>query len=226
LVAVLIAFHRDVAEVAKAFFSLFSVSGRADEKNRPAQRFLLLIAIATLPILFVGFFASTFDVLMRNLYFVGSALLGTGALLYIADRVAPGKKADKTARVSDAVVVGLFQAVAVIPGLSRSGATISAGLMRGFDRKFAIKFSFLMSIPAVLGATILHVFEAVHRGGFTFGDFMSYIPGMLAAGLVGYFAIILIKKLIAAGKFGVFAYYCLAAGSVALILGAIIPKEI
>ncbi|MCL2003245.1 MAG: undecaprenyl-diphosphate phosphatase [Oscillospiraceae bacterium] len=226
LTAVIIAFHRDVAEIAGAFFSLFSVSKRADGKARPAQRLLLLIVLATLPILAVGVFASTFDVLTKNLYFVGAALIGTGSLLYIADRVAPGKKADKTARVSDAMVVGLFQAIAIIPGLSRSGATISAGLMRGFDRKFAVKFSFLMSIPAIVGATVLHVFEAVSQGEFTSGEFFSYIPGMIAAGVVGYFAIAVIKRLVAAGRFGVFAYYCAAVGVITLFLEAFLPKGI
>jgi undecaprenyl-diphosphatase len=217
--AVFAAFYKDIGEVCMAFFSLFSAKERQNEKSRPARRFLLLLILATLPLVIAVVFAGFVSVLADNLYFVGAALIGTGALLYIADRIVkPGKKSEKTARVSDAVCVGLMQAVAVIPGLSRSGATISAGLMRGFDRKFAVKFSFLMSIPAVMGATIYELREAFDQG-VNWGDFGIFLPGMLAAGVVGYFAIALIKKLVDAGRFGVFAYYCAAVGVIAIGLG-------
>jgi undecaprenyl-diphosphatase len=223
--AVLAAFHRDIGDICRAFFSLFSAKERQNEKGRPARRFLLLLILATLPLIAAVFFARYVSVLSDNLYFVGCALIGTGTLLYIADRIKPGKKSEKTARVSDAVYIGLMQAVAVIPGLSRSGVTISAGLMRGFDRKFAVKFSFLMSIPAVVGAMIYELREAFEQGS-KMEDFFIFLPGMLAAGVVGYFAIILIKRLAEAGRFGVFAYYCAAAGLIAISLGIFIPKEI
>jgi undecaprenyl-diphosphatase len=214
--AVFAAFHKDIGDVCRAFFSLFSVKERNSEEGRPARRLILLLIVATLPLIAAVVFARYVSVLADNLYFVGCALLGTGALLYISDRIkTPGKKNEKTARVSDAVCVGLMQAVAVIPGLSRSGATITMGLMRGFDRKFAVKFSFLMSIPAVAGATLYELREAFEQGA-TMTEFWIFLPGMIAAGVVGYFAIALIKRLAAAGRFGVFAYYCAAVGMVAI----------
>jgi undecaprenyl-diphosphatase len=215
--AVFAAFHKDIAEVCVAFFSFFSVKERKREQGRPARRMLLLLAIATAPLIVAVFFERYVGILADSLTFVGCALIGTGALLFIADRIKPGKKTEKTALVSDAVAVGIMQVIAVIPGLSRSGSTISAGLMRGFDRTFAIKFSFLMSIPAVLGATLLELRKAFSEG-VTAEELMIYLPGMLAAGVVGYFAIILIKKLVEKGRFGVFAYYCAGLGLVTVTL--------
>ncbi|MDR0293811.1 MAG: undecaprenyl-diphosphate phosphatase [Oscillospiraceae bacterium] len=215
--AVFAAFHRDIAELCGAFLSLFSARERRDERGLPARRLLLLLAVATVPLLFAVFFESYVSVLADDLRFVGCALVGTGVLLYIADRVKAGKKNEKTALVSDAVMVGLMQAVAVIPGLSRSGSTIAAGLMRGFGRGFAVRFSFLMSIPAVLGAVLLELGKAF-SGGVTAAELAVYIPGMLAAGIVGYGALVLLKRLAAKGRFGVFAVYCAAVGLVTVTL--------
>jgi undecaprenyl-diphosphatase len=221
--AVIAAFYRDIGDVCRAFFSLFSAKERRKEDGRPARRMMLLLVIATLPLIAAVVFARFVGALADNLWFVGCALIGTGALLYIADRVKPGTKNEKTSRVSDAVCIGVMQVIAVIPGLSRSGATISAGLMRGLDRKFAVKFSFLMSIPAVVGATLYELREAFGQGA-ELGEFLIFLPGILAAFVVGYFAIALIKRLAAAGRFGIFSYYCAAVGAVAIFLGFIIPE--
>ena len=88
----------------------------------------------------------------------------TGGLLFWADRMGHGNKNEKSATLSDALVVGLGQAAAVVPGLSRSGATISAGMLRGFDRSYAVRFSFLLSIPTVLGANLLSLIDAIKTG--------------------------------------------------------------
>ncbi|MCL1807316.1 MAG: undecaprenyl-diphosphate phosphatase [Oscillospiraceae bacterium] len=221
LTAVFIAFHKDIRDLIIAFFALFTVSGRNNEKIRPSRRMLILILIATLPVLVAAFFADTVEVLMESLYFIGGALILTGFLLFVADRIKPGRKNEKTARVSDAALVGVMQAIAVIPGLSRSGSTIWAGIMRGFDRQFAITFSFLMSIPAVLGATVLHLVKAV-KEGVDFSEMFVFIPGMLVAAVVGYFAIILLKRMAAKGRFGAFAVYCVSVGVVTVILPFII----
>ena len=220
--AVFAAFYKDIAEVCVGFFSLFSAGKRKSEQGRPARRLLLLLILATVPLIIAVFFERYVGVLADNLLFVGAALIVTGLLLYIADRIKPGRKNEKTALVSDAAVVGLMQVVAVIPGLSRSGSTISTGLMRGFDRKFAVKFSFLMSIPAVMGATLLELRKAFSEG-VAAEEFLIFLPGMLAAGVVGYFAIVLIKKLADAGRFGVFAYYCAAVGLVTAAMAIFKP---
>jgi undecaprenyl-diphosphatase len=221
LIAVFFAFRKDIIQLVKTFFGLFSAQKRNDEAGRPARRLLLLILIATLPILAVAPFSDTVEALKENLTFIGAALLLTALLLFLADRIKPSKKTERTARLSDAAAVGLMQAVAVIPGLSRSGSTIWAGMARGFSREFAVKFTFLMSIPAILGATLLHAVKAV-RDGIGLDDLIVYIPGMVAAAVSGYFAIMLLRRMVAKGKFGVFSIYCAAAGVLAIVLHSVI----
>ena len=112
----------------------------------------------------------------------------------------------------------MAQSVATLPGLSRSGSTIAAGMACGLDRKFAVRFSFLMSLPAVLGATILKAVDVVQEGGVDLSLLPKYLLGMAFAGVVGYFSIGLVNLLTAKGKFGAFAYYCWGAGALFLVL--------
>ena len=119
--------------------------------------------------------------------------------------------------VKDALIIGLCQCVAVIPGLSRSGTTITAGIATGLNRSFAVKFAFLMSIPSVLGATILSVVDAA-REGIDIALIPAYIAGMVAALLSGLAAINLIRYIAQKGKFGGFAYYCWVVGALTVIL--------
>jgi undecaprenyl-diphosphatase len=130
--------------------------------------------------------------------------------------MAKGRKTERTATMKDALLVGLSQAVATIPGLSRSGCTISAGMALGFDRKFAVRYSFLLSLPAVLGATLLKVVHAVGDESMDLTLLPKYVVGMVIAGVVGYFSIRLVNLLAQKNKFGRFAYYCWAAGIAAL----------
>ena len=130
------------------------------------------------------------------------------------------KKTAKSATMLDALLVGVGQAIAVVPGLSRSGTTISAGLVRGFSRKFAVRFSFLMSIPAVLGANILSIAEAVQEGIDT-SLLPAYLIGTAVAAVSGYFAIGLVNLLTNKGKFGNFAYYCWGIGAAAVVASLI-----
>ena len=113
-------------------------------------------------------------------------------------------------------MVGLAQAIAVIPGLSRSGTTIAVGLARGYRRSFAVRFSFLMSLPAVIGSFLLTLYKAL-RAGINWKLVPVYLVGMVVAGVTGYFSIRLVKKLMDNNKFGKFAYYCWAVGLLALI---------
>ena len=119
--------------------------------------------------------------------------------------------------MKDVLLVGVAQGMATIPGLSRSGSTISAGMALGFDRNFAVRFSFLMSLPAVLGATLLKVVKVAGAGGIDTGLLPMYLTGMVIAGVVGYFSISLVKLLADKGRFGRFAYYCWIVGFAALV---------
>jgi len=131
-----------------------------------------------------------------------------------------GSKTAKNMKIRDGLIVGICQAVAVIPGLSRSGTTITAGIATGLDREFAVKFSFLISIPAVLGATLLEIID-LFSVGIDIKLIPIYLVGMLVAGFVGYLSISLVKFIGKSGKFGRFAYYCWVVGVLTIILSLI-----
>jgi len=182
---------------------------------KPPGRALLFIIIGTLPLIFVVFVP--FSQLFFNTLFIGFALIITGCILYVSSKyIKEGNKTDKTMTIADAIFIGLAQAVAVVPGLSRSGTTISVGLARGLSGTFAIRFSLLLSIPAVIGATIIAVFRAI-TGGADFSLLPIYLAGFVVAAGVGYFAIQFLRRIMSLGKFGNFAYYCWGIGVVTLI---------
>ena len=177
---------------------------------------ILLIIVGTLPLFLVLLVKDRVEALGNSPVFVSCALLVTGCILFFSDRMAKGHKTVRTATLKDVLLVGVAQGVATIPGISRSGSTISAGMALGFDRKFAVRYSFLMSLPAVLGATILEVVD-VAQTAIDPAVVPMYAVGMVLAGVVGFFAIKLVNLLADKGKFGAFAYYCWAAGLLALI---------
>ncbi len=220
LISVCVVYWRDVLEMVREFFlGLAALAGRR-EKNPPpvARRLVMLIIVATLPLFVMVFFKDALNRLFSNSLMVSCALMATGFILFFSDRLAQGRKTARNATVIDALAVGCGQALAVIPGLSRSGTTISVGMLRGFDRSFAVRFSFLMSLPAVLGANILEIKDAV-QSGFPMEELPMYLAGVAVSAVVGYFAIRLVKTLSDQGKFGRFAYYCWAVGLGSLLAG-------
>lgn len=219
LLAVCVVYRWDILEMIVEFFrgvaALFSKKG--DKRDvPPARRLVLMVIVGTLPLFIVLPFKDYVEALGGSTLFIGCALLVTGLLLFASDRFSRGKKTEKTMTVADALVVGCAQALAVVPGLSRSGTTISAGLARGLDRPFAVRYSFLLSLPAVLGATLLEVLD-VAQAGVDASLIPQYLVGMAVAALAGYFAIGLVNHLAKKGRFGGFAYYCWAVGAVTII---------
>ena len=219
LVAVFVAYWEDIKSMVLEFFC-----GVRDIKNHstpsplpPARRMILLIIVATLPLFAILPIKDTVEGLANNLYFVSIALIGTGFLLFASDRVKKGRKTEKTATMTDALIVGLGQAVATCPGISRSGTTITVGCFVGYERAFAVRFSFLMSIPAILGANILSLKDAF-EAGIIWGDVPMSLVGVAVAAVSGYACIRLLKMIAAKGKFGAFAYYCWAVGALTLIM--------
>ena len=124
--------------------------------------------------------------------FIGAALIITGFLLFASDMMRKGKKTEKNATWVDAIIVGIGQAIATMPGMSRSGMTITAGCFTGFERKFAVRFSFLMSIPAILGANILSLKDALDAG-VDWSQLPVYLAGVLVSAVAGYACIRLLK---------------------------------
>ena len=219
--AVCVAYRRDIGEMILEFFRAIGdlARGRTTQGNPPeARRMILLIIVGTLPLFLVLLVKDRVEALGNSPVFVSCALLVTGCILFFSDRMAKGHKTVRTATLKDVLLVGVAQGVATIPGISRSGSTISAGMALGFDRKFAVRYSFLMSLPAVLGATILEVVDvASAQTAIDPAVVPMYAVGMVLAGVVGFFAIKLVNLLADKGKFGAFAYYCWAAGLLALI---------
>ncbi len=220
LIAVCVVYRQDIAEMVVEFFrGLAALSSRRRERGGPpeARRLVLLLVLGTLPLFLVLPMEGFVEGLGANPVFVSVMLMVTGCVLFLSDRYGGGRKTARTATVKDVLLVGLAQGLATIPGLSRSGTTISAGMSLGFDRNFAVRFSFLLSLPAVLGATLLKVVKVAGAGGVDTELLPMYLTGMFIAGVVGYFSISLVKLLADKGKFGSFAYYCWIVGAVALI---------
>jgi len=189
---------------------------------KPSARSLLFVIVGTIPMLIPMIFYNSISRLFSNTVFIGFALLITGGLLFVSDRyIKRGHKTEKTMTMGDAVIIGLSQAVAVVPGLSRSGTTIAVGLARGLSGTFALRFSLLLSIPAVLGSTIVTLYKAI-RDGINFSLFPVYLVGFVVAAVVGFFAIRLIQRIVAKTGFGKFAYYCWGIGAIAIILSLVL----
>ena len=222
LVAVFVAYWRDICDmVAELIHGVGDlVHGTTPRQVPPARRLILLIIVGTLPLFILLPIHKQVQALSNNMVFIGAALVVTGFLLFACDLVRKGKKTERTATIADVLVVGLGQAIATMPGISRSGMTIATGCVMGFERKFAVRFSFLLSIPAVLGANILSLKDALDAG-IIWAEVPMYVVGVVTASVVGYACIRLLRLVAEKGRFGAFAYYCWAVGLLTLLLNAI-----
>lgn len=224
LISVFIYYRHDLMDMIREFILgcgalVHPIEG---EIHPPAaRRMVLLIIVGTLPLFIVLPIKGYIDNLYGNNWFIACALLVTGFLLFFSDRIAHGKKTERSATLLDAVLIGCSQALATVPGLSRSGTTISAALLLGCRREFAVRFSFLLSIPAVIGANILTLVDAI-QVGIDWKLMPAYLLGVVVSAVAGYFAIRLVNMLSNRGKFGNFAYYCWGVGLMALILTAVL----
>ena len=219
LLAVFVAYWQDIKDMVREFFSGVSdiAHHRTPTPVPPARRLILLIIIGTLPLFAVLPIHKKVQGLSNSMGFIGGALIVTGFLLFACDLIRKGRKDERTATWLDAVIVGVGQAIATMPGISRSGMTITAGCFTGFERRFAVRFAFLLSIPAVLGANILSIGDAV-RDGVSMADVPAYLIGMLAAMLSGIASISFLRYIADKGRFGGFAYYCWVVGVLSIIL--------
>lgn len=203
LLVVFIVFWKDILEIAKS-----SLKFRWDENTK----LLLFIIIGTIPIALVGFFFRDFiKSLFESVLAVGIALLVTGTVLFLTKFTKDKTKLNWW----KALIVGIAQAFALIPGISRSGSTISAGLYLGIKREKIAKFSFLMFIPAMIGATILEIGEIVNV------ELMPTIVGTLTSIIVGYISLKWLLKIIQKGKFHYFSYYCWILGIITIIIALV-----
>ena len=181
------------------------------------RRFVVLIIVSSIPTAIIGFLLNDIIETVENELLVpGICLIATAVIILISDFLADGTKKPKDATVYDAFAIGTAQGIATLPGLSRSGTTITACILCGFDRKFAVKYSFIMSMPAIFGALILKL-SKISSETVTGGDIAVYIVGMVIAAVVGYFALIFTTKLVQKKSFKYFAFYCFGIGVVSII---------
>ena len=227
LVAVFAAYWEDIRDMILEFFRMIGdvAHGTVPRSVPPARRLILLIIVGTLPLFVILPFRHMVEALYSNTFFVGGALLVTGLLLFACDRIRKGRKTEKSATLLDVLVVGVGQAIATCPGISRSGMTISMGCFRGMERRFAVRFAFLLSIPAVLGAHILQIGDVVETG-IDVKLLPAYLLGVAAAAVSGYLSIRLVRMVASQGRFGIFAYYCWAAGAVTIALSILKTLEL
>ena len=222
LISILIVYWQDIVSMIRELVLLFQGSPGKGKKQQPLPmaRFVVMIVIATLPLVLILPIKDALERLYYHTFAIGLFFLLTGCILYVSDKMPMGNRDARTMTALDALLIGISQCVAVIPGISRSGVTITAGMARGMDRDFAVKFSFLMSIPAVLGSAILTFVDAV-REGIDASLIPAYLIGTAVATVVGVFAIRLVRRITRSGRFGSFCYYCWGAGALTLILSLI-----
>lgn len=221
LLAIVAAFWRDLAQIVASFFRRGACSGPAGEASgaermtdREARRLGVFLIIGTLPAVVLGLsLKGFFERLFSDALAAAIMLLVTGAILwgtrFIADREIPLSRMGW----HRALAVGLAQAVAIVPGISRSGSTIAGGLYLGLDRRLAARFAFLLAVPAIGGATALQIKDLTLLSR---GDLLATIVGSAVAAAVGFICVQWMLHVVRRGRLSWFAYYCWAAGLAAL----------
>ena len=219
LVSICIVYWKEIVDMFYEVIAFANLGPKAGvrQKHYPSARLFLMIVVATLPLVLILPVKDMIEGLYYNSIFIGVMLILTGCMLFVSDKMLAGKKTETNMGFLDALLIGLCQCVATIPGLSRSGTTITAGMATGLRRDFAVKFSFLMSLPAVLGANLISLVHAA-KEGVEWRYMPAYLVGTAVALVAGVGAISLIKRIAEKGKFGGFAYYCWIVGVLAIIL--------
>lgn len=196
VLVIIIFFRKEILQILKEF----------PDYNKPHGKLGYYIIISTIPIALVGyFFQDQITLLFSNLKAVGISLLFTGLLLTLTKF----SQVKRNLTLKDSIIIGLSQALAILPGISRSGSTISTGLLLGLDKKQIIIFSFLLVIPAIIGATILEYRTSTLE--------ISYLYGFIASFIIGYLTLKLLILIIEKNYFHYFAYYCFILGTLLLI---------
>ena len=222
LAATVIAFRKTIWELIKEFFRAIAdiFRGKFSFKNMPPmRRMICLIAVSLIPLLLSLPLRDYIEGLSMDdsILVEGICFLITSALLFMSDRVRKGKTNASNMNYRNAATIGVAQVLATMPGISRSGSTISTGLMVGLSREFAVEYSFILGLPAVLGGTIITIPDAIEEGAASGWGAMAV--GMLFALIVGLLAIRAVKWLVNKNKFKIFAYYTLVIGIISTAIG-------
>jgi undecaprenyl-diphosphatase len=203
LVAVSVAFWDDILAILR----------------KPLSKLTYLVVVGCIPAGLMGFFLQPlFEQAFQSLLVVGLGLLITGTILKVSEKIAARSfdmKGVQDTSYTDVIFIGLLQGIAIVPGISRSGSTIAAGLMAGLERTWAARYSFLVAIPVILGAGMAQAKDISFQG--MNGYVAPYIAGFTCAALFGYVAIRIVMQLVRQGRLSIFSYYCWALGLVVIL---------
>jgi undecaprenyl-diphosphatase len=218
LLAVLLYFFRDWVQIIAQAFGLNI--GR-DQDLKQNRNLLWLLAVASLPIGIFGYlFDKQADSTWRQPYVIGTMLIVVGIVMWMAEKRRIGSKSMSTIQMSDGIAVGLAQAVAVIPGTSRSGATISAGLFRNMNRETAARFSFLLSTPAIAAAVAKKAWDIHKEGGIPADMKLPIVLGIVVSGVLGAIVIAFFLRYLRRSSLMPFVYYRIVFGIIVIALAA------
>lgn len=224
LVAIFTFFWKDIVNLIKGF--IVSIIDLTDGKDRfmkdlreiPEVRFAWLIIIGTIPTGIIGLLLKdAIETIFRGTIFVGIFLIITGIILYYSERHSSGHTTEKDMSFKQALTIGICQGLAVFPGISRSGSTIASGLCLGLNREYAARYSFLLSVPAVVGAALIQVKDIAVLNVST----AVLVAGFLSSVIFGYLSIKLLMKMIEGWSLDIFAYYCWIVGILTAVLSVV-----
>lgn len=218
MLAVLIFFWKDLISIVKDFIRDNLIKRLSYSKQQVNSKIGWLIIIGTIPVVIIGFaFKDAIEgELTKNLYVIASSLIILAIILALAEKTAKFKKNIENITVMDSIIIGSAQALSLIPGSSRSGTTITAGLFVGLKREAAARFSFLLSLPAVLASGLLQLYEALQFIDRTMT--VNIIVATVVSGISGYLAIDFLLKFLKKNSTFLFIYYRIALGVFILIL--------
>ena len=225
LVAIFTFFWKDIINLIKGFIlSIIDLTEGVDIFKRelhrvPEKRFAWLIIVGTIPTGIMGILLKdAIETIFRGTLFVGIFLLVTAAVLYYSERHSSGQITQKDMSFKQALIVGICQGLAVFPGISRSGSTIASGLCLGLNREYAARYSFLLSIPAVIGAGLIQIKDIATLDAS--GSVL--LAGFISSVIFGYLSIKLLMKMIKGWSLDIFAYYCTIIGIITIILSVVL----
>lgn len=219
LISIVIVYFNDIIKIIKEFFILIYESFKLKKLNinNDYKKLGLMIIIGSIPTGIIGILLNDFfEGLYNSVTVVGLALIFTGIMLWTVEKVSIGNKKVKDIKISDALIIGLFQGLAITPGISRSGSTIAGGLFRGLNKELATKFSFLLALPATFGAALLGLKDTLSESSNIIID-LPLILGVIISAIIGVIAIKFLIKVLEKGKLHYFSYYLWIIGTIIII---------
>ena len=206
-IAIFIIFRKDILSLIKGTFEYIKTGGK---KSKEIFNYLLMIIVGTVPVGVLGILLKgpMERILSKNIFLVGFGFIITGLSLLLVIN-SNGKKKDKDITFKDAIIIGLFQAISIVPGISRSGLTLVAALLRGLDKKTAIKYTFMLYFPVSIASMLIGI-KDFSSAGLEMSMILYYFAGMISAGILTFVSYNWLTKLVENGKLWKFSIYLFA----------------